>query len=134
MNGDGLAGARAFVRRVQKVTAFAALLIGGVLAAVWSGRVGFGFLAGTAVGMINFQLMSVDTYEAAIKPTGKVRKFVTVRVLVRFAIMFGFLAVVATRTDFSIAATFLGLFFGKVILVGDRIMEGLGRSGGKYRG
>ena len=134
MNTERLTDARAYVRRVLKITLAAGLFIGGVTTVVWSSQVGLGFCAGTAVGMINFQLMSVDAYEFAVNPPRKTRWFINGRLIVRLVIMFGFLALVVTRTNFNVVATFIGLFLVKIVLIGGLIVEGLSMSRKKSRG
>ena len=110
------------------------LIIGFLLTVLWSVTVGLGFLAGLAIGIVNFQLMSVDAFESIEKAPTKARKFIVTRYIIRFAIMFGFLALVATQTDFNIIATFIGLFTVKVILIGRQILEGLSMAGKASRG
>lgn len=128
-NSDSLYGARVFVRKTQVRSLVSGLIIGTLLLVLWSGSIGFGFLSGAAIGIVNFQLMSVDAYKITEKSPKKARKYVLSRFILRYAIMFGFLALVATRTDFNIIATFIGLFFVKFILIGGQILHGLNIAG-----
>ncbi len=133
-NFDNVRSSRLFVRKTQKITLLSGLIIGFLLTVLWSVTVGLGFLAGLAIGIVNFQLMSVDAFESIEKAPTKARKFIVTRYIIRFAIMFGFLALVATQTDFNIIATFIGLFTVKVILIGRQILEGLSMAGKASRG
>ena len=89
----------------------------------WSHSIGFGFLAGVTISVLNFQLMAVDAYGITGKAPKKARKFIIGRSAVRFAIMFVFLALIAHRTDLNIIATFIGLFFVQAILVGEQLLH-----------
>ena len=128
-NFDSLHGARVFVRKTQKITLISGLIIGFLLTALWSVSVGLGFLSGVAIGIVNFQFMSVDSYEIIDKTPKNARKYIIVRFIMRYAIMFGFLALIATRTDFNIVSTFIGLFYIKVILIGGQILGKLNLAG-----
>ena len=124
-NFDSLHSTRLFVRKTQKITLISGLITGFLLTVLWSGSDGLGFLSGVAFGVVNFQLMSVDSYGIIETSPKKARKFIIGRVIIGYAIMFVFLALIATRTDFNIISTFIGLFYLKVILIGGQILEGL---------
>ena len=128
-NFDSLQNARQFVRKTQKRALISGLIVGSLLAFFWSDSVGFGFLSGAAIGIVNFQLMSADAYEIVKKDPKKAKKFIINRLILRYAIMFGFLALIATRTDFNIIATFIGLFYVKFMLIGVQILKGLNLTG-----
>ena len=108
---------RSFVRKTRKVAIFSGLIIGLFLASFWSHLIGFGFLAGVLVSIVNFQLMAVDAFEIEEKTPKRARKFIIGRYAIRYAIMFGFLALVATRTDLNIIAAFTGIFFIPALLL-----------------
>ena len=108
---------RVFVRKIQKRAIVSGMLIGLVLILLWSRPVGFGFLAGAVVSVINFQLMAVDAFGIAYKAPKKARKFIIGRFALRFAIMFGFIVLIVLRTEYNIVATFIGLFFVQAFLV-----------------
>jgi len=122
---DSLYSARLFVRKTQKRALISGFILGSLLAILWSCSVGFGFLSGVAVSIVNFQLMSVDAYTIVEKDPKKARKSATGRSVLRYAIMFGFLALVAARTDFNIFATFIGIFFVKAVLIVGEIFQAL---------
>jgi len=124
-NFNGLYNARLFVRKTQKRAFFSALIFGVFLAILWSSSVGYGFLSGAAVSIVNFQLMSVDSYMIIDKSPQKARKIIINRYILRYAIMFGFLFLVAAYTDFNIIATFVGVFFVKIILIGGQIFQAI---------
>ena len=123
MNGNK--DLRLFVRKTQKRSIISGLIVGIILTNFCSSSIGFGFLSGVAVSIINFQLMSVDAYNLEGKTPKKARKFYFGRSLLRFTIMFGFLALVATRTQLDIIASFIGIFFVKAVLIAGQIIEGL---------
>jgi len=108
---------RVFVRKIQKRAIVSGIFIGLLLVLLWSRSVGFGFLAGAAVSVINFRLMAVDAFEIAEKAPPKARKFIIGRFALRFAIMFGFIVLIVLRTECNIVATFIGLFFVQTLLV-----------------
>jgi len=116
---------REFVGGVRKRAVLSGLVLGLVLAHVWSPGVGFGFMAGAAVSVLNFQLMAVDSFEILEKTPGKARKFIVGRYFLRFAIMFGFLALIATRTDWNIMAAFAGVFFVPAILFFGNVFQAI---------
>ena len=128
-NVNGLYNTRLFVRKTQKRAFISALFVGFFLTILWSSSVGYGFLSGVAVSIVNFQLMSVDSYMIIDKPPQKARKFIIKRYFLRYAIMFGFLVLVAAYTDFNIIATFIGVFFVKVILIGGQIVRAINFAG-----
>jgi len=124
-NFNGLYNARLFVRKTQKRAFFSALIFGVFLAILWSSSVGYGFLSGAAVSIVNFQLMSVDSYMIIDKSPQKARKIIINRYILRYAIMFGFLFLVAAYTEFNIIATFVGIFYVKIILIGGQIFQAI---------
>ena len=128
-NSDSLYAARLFVRKTQKRAFFSGLIFSFFLAILWSHSVGLGFLSGVIISIVNFQLMSVDAYSIIEKNPKKARKFIIGRYILRFVIMFGFLALIATRTNFNIYATFIGVFFVKIVLAVVQIIQGLNMAG-----
>ncbi len=126
MNMDSnLYSTRLFVRKTQKNVLISGLIFGSLLIFFWTRAIGYGFLSGVTVGVVNIQLMSVDVFTMIGKDPRKAQKFIIGRYVLRFAILFGFLALIATRTDFNIIAAFVGVFFSKVVLVGTQIIQGL---------
>jgi len=120
---------RSFVRKTQRTAILCGCAVGAALTLLWSRQVGFGFFSGMALSVINFQLMAVDAFELFDTTPKKARRFIIGRFVLRFAILFGFLAVIATRTDFNILAAFTGLFFVQAVLFAGRVREAV-----KYRG
>lgn len=119
----GADGVRGFVRAIQARAVVSGIIIGAVLATVATNGAAYGFMAGVAVSVVNFQLMAVDAYQAAEKSPGRARSFIIGRFLVRYAVMFGFLALVATRTEWNIVAAFVGVFHIQMLLVGERLYD-----------
>ena len=126
---------RLFVRRTLRRAIISCAGFGVAAALVWSEKIGFGFMAGAVLSVINFQLMAVDAYSVIGKEPIQARNYIFLRSLVRYAIMFGFLAVIATKTTLSISAAFIGLFYVQAFLFvgqirqaannGDRLFKGL---------
>ncbi|MCD6308442.1 MAG: ATP synthase subunit I [Candidatus Latescibacteria bacterium] len=114
---------RSFVRKTQKTAILTGCALGFALMLLWSRQVGLGFFSGMALSVINFQLMAVDAFELFDTTPKKARKFIIGRFVLRFAILFGFLALIATRTDFDILAAFAGLFFVQAVLFAGRVRE-----------
>ena len=125
---------RLFVRKTQKRAIISGIIIGLILSVVWSWLIGFGFLAGVAVSVINFQLMAVDAFGITDKAPKKARRFILGRYALRYAIMFGFIALIALRTEFNIFATFTGLFFVQVLLVAGHVFSAAKIGGRIFKG
>lgn len=125
---------RAFVRKTRNAAIFSGLIIGLFLVFFWSRLIGFGFLAGVLVSIVNFQLMAVDAYEIEEKTPKRARKFIIGRYAVRYAIMFGFLALIATRTDLNIIAAFAGIFFVPALLMIGRLFSVMNIDGRIFKG
>ncbi|MFC1693615.1 ATP synthase subunit I [Candidatus Latescibacterota bacterium] len=113
----------AFVRKIRIRVLVSGILLALVLKFLLSMSIALGFLAGVFVSLINFQLMAVDAYKIYEKVPKKARKFIIGRYAVRYAIMFGFLALIATFTDFNVFAAFLGLIFVQVNLVVEQLIS-----------
>ena len=116
---------RKFVKKIRKIALIAGAIIGLVLLTVLSRAIGFGFLAGVAISIINFQLMAVDAYDIEGKVPQKAQKFIIGKCVLRYVIMFGFIALLVTRTNCNIIATFIGLFFIQIIIVGGQLLNGI---------
>ena len=114
---------RGFVRKMHFLAICAGTIIGLSLVFVWSRSIGFGFLAGTAASVVNFQLMAVDAYELHGKNPRISRRFIIGRYVIRYMILFVFLTIVATKTWFNIYATFAGLFLVHVMFIMGRIFQ-----------
>ena len=125
---------KAFVRKTRNTAIFSGLIIGLFLTFFWSRLIGFGFLAGVLVSIVNFQLMAVDAFEIEEKTPKRARKFIIGRYAVRYAIMFGFLALIATRTDLNIIAAFTGIFFVPALLMAGRLFSVINIDGRIFKG
>ena len=126
---DELHDAKIFVRKIQKRSLISGLFFCILILLFWSHQAGYGFLSGLAIGIINFQLMSVDSFVLLEKSPRKARKFIIGRYVLRSGIMFGFIALIVTRTDFNIITAFLGIFYVKILLIGDQMFIALKPSG-----
>ena len=109
--------ARIYVRKIQKTALLAGIVIGVALAYLLSNSVGYGFIAGAGISIMNFQLMAVDAYQMTEKSSGKARRFIIGRYFIRYALMAGFIILIVTRTEFNIISAFAGLFFIQMIIV-----------------
>ena len=116
-------GARVFFRRVQRWSLAIGAAVGVALSTFWSLSIGYGFMAGVVMGMLNGRLMAVDAFSLVHKEPSSVRKFIIGRQLLRLMIMFGFLSVVATRTEWNIFAAFGGLFLANAVMIGLQIKD-----------
>ena len=114
---------RRYVRTIQKSALVVGSIACGLLWSLVSRSVGLGFMAGVLVSVINFQLMSVDALDMVGKQPKKARSFIISRYALRYAIMFGFIAVIVTRTDLNVVASFIGIFFVQFVLVGERVLS-----------
>ena len=123
MMSDDILQIRDFVRTTQKVAVFCGFVLGLGFLVFWSRHIAFGFIAGVTVSVVNFQLMAADSYELIGKKPQKARRFIISRYLVRYIIMFVFIALVVTRTDFNIIAAFSGLLFVQMVLVFGRLLQ-----------
>lgn len=123
MEDRGAAGEiRSFVRQTQAK----ALLLGGALGLLfiflWHPNIGIGYILGTLLSVVNFQLMTVDLFGMTGKDPGPAKKFIILRYSFRYAILFVSLALIATRTNFNIIAVFAGLLSIQAVLVGERVL------------
>jgi hypothetical protein len=126
---DELYSAKKFVRKIQKRALISGLFFCILLTLFWTRNAGYGFLSGLGVGIVNFQLMSVDSYVMLDKSPQKARKFIIGRYIIRSGIMFGFIALIATQTNFNIITAFFGVFHVKIILIGGQMMQAFNLSG-----
>ena len=78
--------------------------------------------------------MAVDVFGIENKAPQKARKFIIGRYALRYAIMFCFIAMIVTRTDFNIIATFIGLFFVQMSLVVGQVFHGTNIAGKFFKG
>lgn len=129
----GTVPVRSYVTRAQIGSVIASIGIAVALTLLYSGRIGYGFLAGAAVSIVNFQLMAVDAFELVEKSPKKAQMFILGRYVIRYAIMFGVIAIIVTRTDLNIFATFAGLFFVQLRLFASHIYHSVKNGGGLFR-
>jgi len=120
---ENVHGARVFFRRSQFWSLVTGVAVGTALCMFWSKSIGYGFMAGVVVGMLNGRLMAVDAFSLVYKNPSSVKKFIIGRQLLRLVIMFGFLAVIAIRTEWNIFAAFAGLFLANVVMIGLQIKD-----------
>ncbi len=122
---ESVHSARVFFRRSQFWSLVTGAAAGGALYVFWSKSIGYGFIAGVAIGMVNSRLMAVDAFSLVQKKPSSVKRFIVGRQLLRLVIMFGFLALIATRTEWNIFAAFAGLFYANAVMIGLQIKDAL---------
>jgi hypothetical protein len=115
--------ARVFVRRTQKYTLLFGAIIGAILWGAWSKGAALGFVCGAAISVVNFQLQYSDVLRILEKDSKTARKFITWRFFLRYAIMFGFLAVIAVKTDYNILLSCIGLLTVQTVLFIDTVFR-----------
>ncbi|MFC1489962.1 ATP synthase subunit I [Candidatus Latescibacterota bacterium] len=126
---DELYTAKIFVRKIQKRALISGLFFGILITLFWTHSAGYGFLSGLAIGIVNFQLMSVDSFVLLDKSPQKARKFIIGRYIIRSAIMFGFIALIVTKTEFNIITAFFGIFYVKFLLIGEQVIQAFNLTG-----
>ncbi len=114
---------RVFVRKVQMMTLATGFALGSILMLTVSQNVGLGLIAGVMVSVVNFSLMATDAFTIGQKSPEKARKFALGRYVLRYGIMFGFLALVSKRTNLNVIAAFVGLFFVQLHLFFFQIVQ-----------
>ena len=114
---------RIYVGKIRKTALLAGIVIGTALAYLFSNSVGYGFIAGAGISIMNFHLMAVDAYLIAGKSSRKARRFIIGRYFIRYALMAGFIILVVTRTEFNIISAFAGLFFIQMIIVFGQLFQ-----------
>lgn len=89
----------------------------------WTWREGIGFLCGAVLSAVNLQLMFSDAAGMAGRTAAKTRRFITGRALLRYAIMGGYLAVVATKTALNVYTAFAGLLSVQAVILGGAVFS-----------
>ena len=115
--------ARVYVRKIRRTALYTGTVIGVALVYLLSNSVGYGFIAGAGISIMNFQLMAVDAFQITGKSSGKARRFIIGRYFIRYALMAGFIILIVTRTEFNIFSAFAGLFFIQMIIVFGQLFQ-----------
>ena len=123
--------ARVFVRRTQKYSLIFGAIVGAILWGVWSKETALGFICGVAISVVNFQLQYSDALRIAGKGSKAARRFITGRFFLRYAIMLGYLAVIAFKTDFNLYTSFAGLLSVQAVLILDTVRRFRFRAGSR---
>ncbi len=105
-----------YIRNTQIIAAISGFLSGIILAVFWSKSVGFGFIAGVLISIINFQLLSMDALQMSGMATSKAGTFIIGRYFVRYGMILVSLVLIAKYTTFNLLAACLGLFVVQGIL------------------
>jgi hypothetical protein len=120
-NTDPLA--RMFVRRTQAYALMFGALAGAVMGAVWSREAALGFVCGAAISVVNFQLQYADVLRIAGKDSKTAGRFITGRFFLRYMIMFGYLGVIALKTDLNVLLSCVGLLTVQAVLFIDTVFR-----------
>lgn len=112
-----------FVRRTQAYALMFGALVGAVMSTVWSREAALGFVCGAAISMVNFQLQYADVLRIAGKDSKTAGRFITGRFFLRYMIMFGYLGVIALKTDFNVLLSCAGLLTVQAVLFIDMVFR-----------
>ena len=113
--------ARVFVRRTQKYSMMFGALVGAILWGVWSREAALGFVSGAVISVVNFQLQYSDALRIAGKGSKAAGRFITGRFLIRYAIIFGYIGVIAVKTDLNVLLSCVGLLTVQAVLFIDTV-------------
>ena len=117
MDDPSLDHVRSYVRRTQKKAVIVGTVLALVLRFLWSKPIAVGFLAGTVVSIINFQLMSTQALKSGQDENRLSDGRTIFRYLLRYFLIFGSFTALAQSTQFNIFAAFFGLFFVQAMLI-----------------
>ena len=111
---------RIFIRNTQIIAAISGFLGGIILIMFWSKSVGFGFIAGAFISIVNFKLLSMDALQMSGMATSKAGTFIIGRYFVRYGMILVSLMLIAKYSTFNLVAACLGLFVVQGILIIER--------------
>ncbi len=134
MSEDLLDPFRSFVRNTREKALIFGALLSVIMFLIGPKTIGFGYMCGVAVSMVNFQLMAADAFGMVDKSSKAAKKFIMLRFFLRYAILLSSLALIATRTDFNIFAAFFGIFTVQAVIIGERLLEASGVTGRRAKG
>ena len=119
---NAAADVRAFVRRTQLKALIYGVIAGLLLIFTVSKQAGFGIISGVVLSTVNFQMMWADIMGMGSKTSRKVRWFIAGRYILRYGIIFGFLAVIVLRMNWSVITSFIGLFAVQIVLAAEHVI------------
>jgi hypothetical protein len=134
MSEQGIGAFRIFVSNIRKKALFLGAFLGSIMLIFGMKSIGFGYLCGTLLSLVNFQLMAADAFGMVDKSSKAAKKFILFRYFLRYAILFSALVLLVTRTDFNIIAVFVGVFTVQIVVIGDKLLEASGFSGWGMKG
>ena len=109
-----------FIRNTQIIAAISGFLGGIILIMFWSKSVGFGFIAGAFISIVNFKLLSMDALQMSGMATSKAGTFIIGRYFVRYGMILVSLVLIAKYSTFNLVAACLGIFVVQGILIIER--------------
>ena len=118
-----------FMRRIIASTALFAACVGMILMVSWSREAAWGFWSGAAVGAVNFILMYSDIRGMGDRNAKKAGKFMAGRFFIRYGIMFGYLAVIAVKTEWSVVAAVGGMLSVQAAVMIEMLSRMFNRAG-----
>jgi hypothetical protein len=113
---------RPFVRHTQFKALIAGAIVGLALFFLKYHSAGLGLIGGTILSILNFQLMWADIIGMGLKTSVKAKWFIAGRYILRYGIVFGFLAVMVLRLNLNIIALIIGLFSIQIIIAAEHII------------
>ena len=122
IDDNAAAGVRAFVRRTQFKALIYGVVAGLFLVFAVSKPAGFGIIGGTVLSVVNFQMMWADVMGMGSKTSRKIRWFIAGRYIIRYGIIFGFLAVIVLRMNWSVITSFIGFFAVQIVLAAEHVI------------
>jgi len=120
---------RSFVRNTRGKALLLGAFLGIILLIFGTKSICFGYLCGSLVSVVNFQLMAADAFGMVDKPSKAAKKFILFRYFLRYAILFSALVLIVTRTDFNILAVFVGVFTVQAVIIGEKLLDASGITG-----
>jgi len=114
---------RVFVRRTQAYALIFGAMLGAVMYAVWTREAALGFVCGAAISVVNFQLQYADAQMIAGKSSRAAGRFIAGRFFLRYGIMFGYLGVIAVKTDLNVILSCVGLLTVQAVLFIDTVFK-----------
>ena len=117
------------MRRILASTILFGACVGMILLVSWSREAAWGFWSGVAVGAVNFLLMYSDVRGMGSRNAKAAGKFMGGRFILRYGIMFGYLAVIAVKTDWSVIAAVGGMLSVQAAVMIDMLSRLFNRAG-----
>jgi hypothetical protein len=115
----------AFVKEIQQTALIVGIILSSILSFVFTNSIGYGFLIGVAISIINFRLMAATTYHLLRKGHSQKRLIIIIHTLLRFSIIVVLVTLIATRTNFHLLATVGGILIIHLRLIFKQILDNI---------